>query len=210
MSEYSTIDTPRPRAYVGHPRRALRGVAQTVQQKHRPATPPDTVGDTKRQMRQINPDPPTRRIAQRLTLLVGPGRPWSYRGLATAARRAGLQISDTHVRALCTGGISHIPLYTTQILGEVLGLGSMGLIEPLEGESPASQVEATLSTLQDQYAELRALLGENPDIEELVLVTRDLKPSTLMKVKRAAKDLAEMEQELNSNSEVATSIPDNA
>jgi hypothetical protein len=86
----------------------------------------------------------------------------------------------------------------------------MGLIEPLEGESPASQVEATLSTLQDQYAELRALLGENPDIEELVLVTRDLKPSTLMKVKRAAKDLAEMEQELNSNSEVATSIPDNA
>jgi hypothetical protein len=99
-----------------------------------PAAPKERVSPV------VDPDArPAYSLAEELTFLFvntrdPQGRRWSLQRVATEAAKYGEKMSRAHVHALMTGKVEQTSLPKIQALGMVFGVGSMGLIHPLEPE----------------------------------------------------------------------------
>jgi hypothetical protein len=100
---------------------------------------PETAGIPKAQL-DVRPTSSLREELQFLFLNTRDpqGRRWSLQRVATEAARYGEAMSRAYVHALMTGKIEQASLRKVQVLGMVFGVGSMGLIHPLE---PQGQIE---------------------------------------------------------------------
>ena len=62
------------------------------------------------------------------------GQAWTLASVATEAARHGVPVSRSYVHSLLTGRIKEPSLRKVQVLGLVFGIGSLGLVHPLEHE----------------------------------------------------------------------------
>ncbi len=143
-------------------------------------------------------------LAEELTFLfvntVDPkGRPWSLQTVVDEAARYGEHLSRSYVAMLLKGRIANPTVHKVQILGMVFGVGSMGLIHPLESEvnNRQEQESATQKVLQDLHK--RSGLVEkaltNAKLQRAVLLLSDFQDQTTVEqAARIIEELGEMEK----------------
>jgi hypothetical protein len=147
---------------------------------------------------------PTSSLAEELRFLFvntrGPqGHQWSLQRVASEAARYGEEMSRAHVHSLLTGKVENTSLRKVQVLGMVFGVGSMGLIHPLE---------PTAEDQQEQEAAARKVLEElqrhtgiiekaltNAKLQRAVLLLDGYQSEeTLEQAARIIEELGEMEK----------------
>jgi hypothetical protein len=131
------------------------------------------------------------------------GRRWSLQRVVTEAARYGEEMSRAYVHALMTGKVQQSSLRKVQVLGMVFGVGSMGLIHPLEPQPPVeSEAEETetavarkiLQEIQKHSGIIEKALT-NAKLQRAVLLLDGYQSEeTLEQASRIIEELGEMEK----------------
>ena len=131
------------------------------------------------------------------------GRRWSLQRVATEAARYGEEMSRTYVHALMTGKVQQTSLRKVQVLGMVFGVGSMGLIHPLErqlqvepdaGETEMAVARQILQEIQKHTGIIEKALT-NAKLQRAVLLLDGYQSEeTLEQASRIIEELGEMEK----------------
>ncbi|MGO8951018.1 MAG: hypothetical protein ACLQUY_25865 [Ktedonobacterales bacterium] len=149
---------------------------------------------------------PTSSLSEELTFLFvntrdPQGHRWSLQRVATEAARYGEEMSRAHVHSLITGKVENTSLRKVQVLGMVFGVGSLGLIHPLEPQAEDQQEQAAttrrvLQEIQRHTGIIEKALRNAKLQRVVVLLDGYQSEETLEQASRIIEELGEMERRL--------------
>jgi hypothetical protein len=131
------------------------------------------------------------------------GRRWSLQRVAAEAASYGEEMSRAYVHALMTGKVQQTSLRKVQVLGMVFGVGSMGLIHPLEPQLQvnSSEEETETAVARNILQEIQKHTGiiekalTNAKLQRAVLLLDGYQSEeTLAQASRIIEELGEMEK----------------
>jgi hypothetical protein len=147
---------------------------------------------------------PTSSLAEELRFLFvntrdPQGHRWSLQRVANEAARYGEEMSRAHVHSLLTGKVENTSLRKVQVLGMVFGVGSMGLIHPLEpqAEGQPEQEAAARKVLEEmlRHTGIIEKALSNAKLQRAVLLLDGYQSEeTLEQAARIIEELGEMEK----------------
>ena len=147
---------------------------------------------------------PTSSLAEELKFLFvntrdPQGHKWSLQRVANEAAKYGEEMSRAHVHSLLTGKVENTSLRKVQVLGMVFGVGSMGLIHPLEPQAKdqPEQEAATRKVLEEiqRHTGIIEKALTNAKLQRAVLLLDGYQSEeTLEQAARIIEELGEMEK----------------
>jgi hypothetical protein len=147
---------------------------------------------------------PTSSLAEELRFLFvntrdPQGHRWSLQRVANEAAKLGEEMSRAHVHSLLTGKVENTSLRKVQVLGMVFGVGSMGLIHPLEPQAEDQpELEAAARRILDEIQRHTGIIEKaltNAKLQRAVLLLDGYQSEeTLEQAARIIEELGEMEK----------------
>jgi hypothetical protein len=150
---------------------------------------------------------PTTSLAEELRFLfvntLDPrGRKWSLQAVVDEAARYGEPLSRSYVAMLLKGKIANPTVRKIQVLGMVFGVGSMGLIHPIETgyrDEEETAIQKMLKDIQRHTGVVEKAL-QNAKLQRAVLLLSGYQDeTTLEQAARIIEEIGEMEKHLLSN-----------
>jgi malonyl CoA-acyl carrier protein transacylase len=150
---------------------------------------------------------PTSSLAEELRFLfvntLDPrGRRWSLQSVVDEAARYGESLSRSYVAMLLKGKIGNPTVRKIQVLGMVFGVGSMGLIHPIEAGYQDEQETALQKMLKDiqQHTGVVEKALQNAKLQRAVLLLSGYQDeTTLEQAARIIEEIGEMEKHFLDN-----------
>jgi hypothetical protein len=149
---------------------------------------------------------PTSSLAEELRFLfintLDPrGRRWSLQAVVDEAARHGESLSRSYVAMLLKGTIANPTVRKIQVLGMVFGVGSMGLIHPIEAgyrtrDEQETALQKMLKDIQQHTGVVEKAL-QNAKLQRAVLLLSGYQDeATLEQAARIIEEIGEMEKHL--------------
>jgi hypothetical protein len=131
------------------------------------------------------------------------GQAWTLASVATEAARLGVPVSRSYIHALLTGRIKEPSLHKVQVLGLVFGVGSLGLVHPLEpeiGNEPEQDMrtQRVLRDLEKRADIIQRALTDARLQQAVLLLDGYESEETLEQATRLIAEIGDMEKRLRS------------